>query len=560
MQLEYRARTKLFRKIFLVTLASIASCVLVTSGVIYLYMKPVIENSLVEKKKNTLRNLSEQEINILEEVATYARNITFDDTIQGFLKAVPGEGSYEYFAGILSMERRLKEYGMVYGSLIRDIFVADRSGKALETVNTYGNIGENEVYEKFFNEGAESGFTAGFEQDYYGVIGKKDTVAYVNPVYDKNGIKKEIGKLVVLLDMDKIDTRLVTDEDIYLKIAASDGGVILDHLTSDGLAGKGHVEEIDIDGWKVTYEIDMKEITDVMGRMSGLVIVIITIILCSVSFLTLSLLGRLIAPLDTLIRGMKHVSDGSRKEHIEIHTGDECEDAANVFNEMVESIDLHTKELLRSEKKQFDLQMKTLSYQLNPHFIYNTLNAIICLARRHKDEEIMELTRALIALLQLLLRTDLQAMTTVEKEKEYINNYVNVLQICYRNVPDITWEIQEGLNTQKLPRMILYPLVENSVFHGIVPNEKKGVIRIIIEEQAGRIYVTVSDNGVGCTEEQLHKIRSWIDSEKVEDHVGLLNVSQRIRLIYQESHPLTITGREGEGMTISFSFEKAEKV
>lgn len=553
-------RTKLFRKIFLVMLVSIVSCVLVTSGVIYLYMKPVIENSLVEKKKNTLRNLSRQEINILEEVVTYARNITFDDTVQGFLKARPKEESYEYYAGILTMERKLKEYCMVYGSLIRDIFVADEEGKALETVNTYGNIKENENYRKFFLEGSEAGFTSGFEQDYYGVIGKKDTVAFVNPVYDKNGIKNEIGKLIVLLDMDKMDTRLVTDEDIYLKIAASDGAVIFDHLTANGPAGKGYAEEIDIDGWKVTYEIDMTEITDVMGKMSGLVIMIITVILCSVSFLTLSLLGRLIAPLDTLISGMRHVSGGSRKEHIEIHTGDECEDAANVFNEMVESIDLHTKELIQSEKKQFDLQIKTLSYQLNPHFIYNTLNAIICLARRHKDEEIIELTRAFIGLLQLLLRTDLQAMTAVEKEMEYINNYVNVLQICYRNVPDITWEVQEGLRSQKIPRMILYPLVENSVFHGIIPSEREGCIRIAITERDGRICVTVSDNGVGCTREQLEEIRSWIGSERVEDHVGLSNVNQRIRLIYDEEQPLTVSGKEGEGMVISFSFQKNKKV
>ena len=159
----------------------------------------------------------------------------------------------------------------------------------------------------------------------------------------------------------------------------------------------------------------------------------------------LLVLMRIISPLDTLIRGMQSVAQGSRTEHIEIHSQDECEEAADVFNKMVESIEKHTEQLVDSEKKQYEAQLKMLSYQLNPHFIYNTLNAIICLARKCSYEEIIDLTKAFIKLLQSLLRTDLQAMTTVEMEKEYIDNYLHVLQMCYRNVPDIVWQIQSGL-------------------------------------------------------------------------------------------------------------------
>ena len=172
---------------------------------------------------------------------------------------------------------------------------------------------------------------------------------------------------------------------------------------------------------------------------------------------------------------------------------------------MVKSINEHTEKLLLSEKKQYDSQLKMLSYQLNPHFIYNTLNAVICLARKQDYQEIIRLTRSFIQLLRSLLLTDLQAMASVEEEKEYICRYVEVLQICYKNIPNIKWEIDETLLSRQIPRMILYPLVENSIFHGIIPSNTSSLLRIVIAQKDDRINITVEDDGVGCTEEEREK-------------------------------------------------------
>ena len=97
-------------------------------------------------------------------------------------------------------------------------------------------------------------------------------------------------------------------------------------------------------------------------------------------------------------------------------------------------------------------------------------------------------------------------------------------------------------------------LVENSVFHGIVPSDKTCFLHIAIKEKEGWISVSVEDNGIGCTQEELMEIRNRLESEKVENHIGLFNVNGRLRLIYKNSRPLIINSREGGGTIIQFSF------
>lgn len=553
MQPEYKTKTKIFRKISAVVLISVTICVLCTSGFIYSYMKPMIEDSLLDKKRDMCRNMYRQEINDLEEIAVYARNITFDDAVQNFLKEEEQEGSYVYYTKILDMERRLKEYKMIYGSIIQDIFVIDDGGKVLETVNTYWHLPGEEVFRRLMETDAAAGFTDRYSFNYHGTTGEKNTLAFVNSIYDKTGVSVELGKLVLLLDADEIDRALSLDEDIRIRLTSPDGTVLFDGLEEES-GGTVYTEKVDNTGWQAAYQIDNREIAEQIGRIGTMVIGVLVVVLTCMSLVLLLVLSRVVKPLETLIRGMQRVAVGSRSEHIEIHTGDECEQAANVFNSMVESINLYTQELVESEKKQYEARLKMLSYQLNPHFIYNTLNAIICLARKQDYEGIIGLTREFIVLLQSLLRTDLSAMTTVEREQEHIENYLRVLQKCYRNIPDIRWEIGEDIEREEIPRMILYPLVENSVFHGIVPSDRECMLRVGFAREDEWIMVSVEDDGIGCNEAELEEIRRQLASEHVGSHIGLFNVNGRLKLIYGERCLFSIDQRAGGGTVIRFGF------
>lgn len=562
----YQKKSKIYKRLLLMVLSAIMICVVLCSGAVYLYLKPLIESSLVEKNRTMIIKMAEQVSNSLEEISMYARNITFDETVQEsfYEKSQCREGSYGYYSVIQTLEKKLKEYQLLRDNIILDIFAVDSDGVVMETIYQYEQLMSQSPYEQMQSDDISGEFLVPHMVNYYRSYGKKNTIAYVNDIFDKTKIGVKRGKLFILADMEKIISPLVFDEnEIGMELHDQSGRVIYSNVDlglEETLLEKDYYKDsIGSHGWYICYQVAKGDISGTMRQMNNIVISIIVICLLVMLSLVAGLVQRIITPLDTLVRGMQSVAGGSREERIEIHTGDECEQAANVFNSMVKSISEHTEKLLLSEKKQYDSQLKMLSYQLNPHFIYNTLNAVICLARKQDYQEIIRLTRSFILLLRSLLRTDLQAMASVGEEKEYICRYVEVLQICYKNIPDIRWEIDENLMQEQIPRMILYPLVENSVFHGIIPSNTASLLRIVIAREHNWIKITVEDDGIGCTEEERESIRQRLESERTGGHIGMFNVNGRLKLIYEDVQPLNMETRPGGGTIISFAFKKPEK-
>ena len=164
----------------------------------------------------------------------------------------------------------------------------------------------------------------------------------------------------------------------------------------------------------------------------------------------------------------------------------------------------------------------------------------------------------MIELLRSTLKGDVEAHATVLEEKEYIDRYIDVLRYSYRNIPEINWQIDEGLENEKILKQILYPLVENSVFHGILSMEEEGEISIIIERNGDYIEVTEYDNGRGMTAEQLEALRGTLHNVTKEiiagEHIGLQNVNNRLNVVYGPESRICIESRMGKGTLIRFRY------
>lgn len=552
-------KTRIYKRLLRTIVISVALCVLLCSGAIYFYLKPLIERTLVEKNRNMIVKMGEEMWNSLEEMALYAQNIVFDDTIQNSLKTAgeQREELYSYYSSIQNLEKKLQEYRMLRADKILGIFVIGPEGDVLETIYQYEDIINRKLYREAIKEKREGKFLSAHNVNYYGSYGVRKTISYVNNIYNKEKIGEEQGKLVILLDAEQISSILSFDEE-EVKIGLYDDTDSLIYSNTNRTLEKNgnqiYKDYVGNQGWYISYEITMQNITDTINQMNTVVILTMFLSLVIMLMLIIGLVRKIVGPLENLIQGMRRVAEGSRKERIVLHTGDECEVAANVFNSMVENINHHTEELLNSEKKQYESQIKMLSYQLNPHFIYNTLNAVICLARREDYKEIIYLTRSLISILQSILKTDLQAVTVMKEEKVFVDKYVKILQICYHNVPDVSWKIADELYEISIPRLILYPLVENSIFHGIIPSDKASYLGIYVQKEGEWIKITVEDDGTGCEQEKLNDIRKRLEKGKTEGHIGLYNVNGRLKLIYKESKELAIQNREGGGTKIFFSY------
>lgn len=560
----YGNKTKVYKRLMVIVVIAIILCVVLCGGSIYMYIQPMVKDLLVEKNRSMILKMAEEVANSIEEVQLYADNVSFDETVQSCLRRKENleEGTFKYYSNIQTLEKRLQEYKLLQDKLINGIFVVDLEGKALEVNYRYKPIAEN----PFFIEAAENLDRGVFLMidpvQHYQVLSVQrevETVAYLTTIFDKEKIRKKIGTQVILLDKKKLTAPLEFDvNDVKIELHNASGEIVCtnleERLEQNPDAGAYDTSMVGESGWYICYQIISRDITQSISRLNTMIMVIIGVIMAVMLFMFTSLVRRIVAPLDLLLNGVRKVAEGNRDEKLQISSNDECRMAADLFNSMLDSIEDSTTKLVESERRRYDTQLEMLAYQLNPHFIYNTLNAIICLARREDYGKIIRLTRAFMTILRSILQTNLREMVPLEEEITFINGYVQVLQLCYQNVPDVQWEIQDGLEELTLPRMILYPLVENSVFHGIIPGEDSSFLRISIREDGEWIRIQVEDDGIGCTDEQLAQIGERLETGSKEGHIGLYNVNARLRLIYTRVQTVQIENRREGGTRISFGF------
>lgn len=571
----YKKRPGIFIKMLNVAICAIVLSVGLCSAAIYLYLEPIIKQSIITGNQEVAVKMLQHVANSLEEMESYATNISFDDTVQDTLSTPSTADVYGRYSVIQRLERKLKEYVLLRSNALYGIFLVDDQNQVLELSKTYGDLIHSPAYERYREipeDGGElgSGFTEKYIVPYNSSGGLWETVSYVCNIYNKQPPYQHIGKLVLMLNIGEIVQPLVFEQKsgILVELHNEYGDIIYtadparnleaelldrrknqtDHLFRHSLGDSQ---------WYGICAISGRQVSEAFGRINSIILFIVAACLV----LMLSVIGRIVSrivrPLETLVNGMRQVSGGSRTERISVDTGDEIEEAAHVFNQMVADIDLHTQELLEAEKREHESHLQMLLYQINPHFLYNTLNCVICLARREDTGSIISLTKVFIAFLRTILRADPRSMTTLGEEIAYMNHYVSILQFSYNNIPDICWEVPEALLDIPLPKLILYPLVENSIFYGVIPAERACGVTIRVCSLGEQVSICVEDNGRGFRPEDLLAVQeSLCQDADTRDHIGISNVNSRLRLIYGESARLQIESVFLQGTQVFFKIPR----
>jgi len=224
------------------------------------------------------------------------------------------------------------------------------------------------------------------------------------------------------------------------------------------------------------------------------------------------------------------------------------------FNSMIADLKQYIDESVENEKIKREMEINLLISQINPHFIYNTLNSVIYLARENRDEDIVAIVEAFIRILQNSINFgETVIYASVRQEVESVKNYNLLQQFRYPDKYKILWDIDDDLMDLMVPKMILQPLVENALFHGICPVERQGSITIVIKKDNGFLLIIVEDNGEGMSEEKIEDIfitdRPHAKGSSIRS-IGLNNIRERIRNLYGENGSLQIKSSPGLGSRI----------
>jgi two-component system sensor histidine kinase YesM len=235
-----------------------------------------------------------------------------------------------------------------------------------------------------------------------------------------------------------------------------------------------------------------------------------------------------------------------------IRSGSEVKILSESLNIMIEKLSDLIDTVKVEQNNLRDAELKLLQAQINPHFLYNTLDAIMWLAEADKKQEVIDM----VGSLSEYFRTSLSKgndLITLEEEILHIKSYLEIQQFRYKDILDYSILIPAELNRYQIPKITLQPLVENALYHGIKNKRGKGNITIGGKITEERILLYVMDNGQGMTKERVSQIMDGLKEKADRQETGfygLFNVNERLHLYYGEESGLQITSTYTEGTTV----------
>ncbi|MFH1879976.1 MAG: sensor histidine kinase [Bacillota bacterium] len=260
-------------------------------------------------------------------------------------------------------------------------------------------------------------------------------------------------------------------------------------------------------------------------------------------------------PISELERMAASIAEGNLQARVENPNVAELQGLTESLNIMAGKLQQLIDENRREQENLKRAELRTLQAQITPHFLYNTLDAIVWLAEAGRTEEVIHVTEAMSDFFRISLSQGRDWIPLADEVK-HLQGYLTIQKIRYRDILDYEIDIPQELYKKEILKLLIQPLVENAIYHGIKHRRGKGWVRIIGREKDGRMELSVTDNGAGMTPERLKQVRDSLasDAPNPVEHpfFGLVNVNKRIQLYYNQQKGLQIESDEN-GTTVRLS-------
>lgn len=416
-----------------------------------------------------------------------------------------------------------------------------------------------------------------------GPEGERQVVTVARSIMD-GPTDQVLGIMVIELDPDMFSNLLLGNQGLfqyqYLFIVDQKGEVIC----SNPKVNKGWQEEIDdrfergirrfalewngkeyyvcgqyngITGWKSYSAIPSEGLFPQAKDLNSaiwLVVVLCTVGIAAVIALLVYAMAR---PIKRLSRAMSQVQEGDFTVRVPNKRKDEIGELTDSFNYMVDKINTLIRQVYQEKIAQKNAEVQALQAQINPHFLYNTLDSVNWMLIDREEYDISDIIISLGSLMRYSIE-DENAFVPLDREVEYVISYLKIQKNRLEDRLDYQVEVDDSLRQEKIPKLILQPMVENAITHGIEPRRENGKVTILIRDMDGEIQITVEDNGIGMTPEQLEHLKEEVPDLEKEGHtgIGIRNVDRRIRLHYGEQYRIRIESVYKKGTVINLRIPK----
>lgn len=314
-------------------------------------------------------------------------------------------------------------------------------------------------------------------------------------------------------------------------------------------------------GWRTVGVFSLDEVmsgvnTIVYGLFVSVIISLVLVVIVSFKFSR-----TLTNPIFKLKRLMKQAESGDLTVRFNRQHNDEIGELGQSFNHMIARIDQLIQMVYVEQKNKRTAEMKSLQEQIKPHFLYNTLDTISWMARDYDAEDIVRLVDALTNMFRIGLSHG-KDIITVKEEITHVSNYLYIQKIRYKDKLNYVIHVDESLYAIEVPKLILQPLVENAIYHGVKAKRGGGTITITGEPVGENLVFTVQDDGAGMPQEKVDELNRRMSERSVLDEqksFGLFYIRERIQLCYGKGYGVHVESTLGEGTRVTITLPLYQK-
>ena len=267
---------------------------------------------------------------------------------------------------------------------------------------------------------------------------------------------------------------------------------------------------------------------------------------------------RITEPITELCDMTEKFAGGDFSVSYHTNSNDEMETLAESFNSMVKEIETLIEDIHKEQENAKDAELRLLQEQINPHFLYNTLGAIIWMTESGENQKAIQVIQELSSFFRISLSKG-QSEITIKNEREHVKSYLEIQRYRYQDIMDYEIDFDEEILDYHIQKLTLQPIVENALYHGIKNKRGRGMIKVSGKLEGGDIIFKIEDNGIGMNEDELQNLRLLIAGRVVQDDqsgFGMANVQKRLQMLYGASYGMTVESTYQEGTCVTVCIPK----
>ena len=310
------------------------------------------------------------------------------------------------------------------------------------------------------------------------------------------------------------------------------------------------VKTISYTGWKLVSVVPMKSLSMGMTGMRNLVVLLVALTVLAAVLLNQMVSARISKPLRRLNNSVKEWEAGNMNPDIYIGGSMEVEHLGKTLQSTVSQIHQLMDDIVVEQEEKRKSELDALQSQINPHFLYNTLDSIVWMITGERYDDAVFMITQLASLFRISLSKG-KTVIRIEDEVKHAQNYMNIQKIRYKNSFEVDFQIEEEILDGCIVKLVLQPLLENAIYYGMEYMDGEGEIHVRGYRKDKDIYLEVEDNGLGMPEEEAAELLNG--KERPHKHgsgVGLVNVHSRLKLRFGENYGLLIQSCPDEGMLV----------